>query len=121
MRQRELEVLGQQLFDIWPPDIVGLLNLDDLENVDGPEAGAVAGSHVLVQGLDGFGTGHLAVLLVHVVRAGAGVVADPDTKVLDLLRVFLVDLCKSHASSARDDLIVVPCSTAGGICKPYSS
>jgi len=60
--------------------------------VDGPEAGAVTGGHVLVHGLDCVGAGHIAVLLVHVVGAGAGVVADPDTEVLDLLRVLLVDL-----------------------------
>lgn len=60
--------------------------------MDGPEAGAVTGGHVLVHGLDGVGAGHVTVLLVHVVGAGAGVVADPDTEVLDLERVLLVDL-----------------------------
>lgn len=60
--------------------------------MDGPEAGTVAGGHVGVQSLSGVGAGHLAVLLVHVVGAGAGVVADPDAKVLDLLGVLLVQL-----------------------------
>ena len=49
-------------------------------------------SHVLVKGLDGVGAGELTELLVHVVRAGARVVADPDTKVLDLERLLFVDL-----------------------------
>lgn len=65
----------------------------ELTHVDGPETGAVARGHILVHGLDCVAAGHLAVLLVHVVRAGAGVVADPDTKRLDLLRAGLGDLC----------------------------
>lgn len=60
--------------------------------MDGPEAGTVAGGHVGVESLDGVGAGHLAVLLVHVVGAGAGVVAEPDTEVLDLEGVLLLDL-----------------------------
>ena len=48
--------------------------------------------HVLIQRHDGITAGHLAVLLVHVVRARTRVVADPDTEVLDLERVFLMDL-----------------------------
>jgi hypothetical protein len=57
-----------------------------------PEARSVTGGHILVKGIDGGNTGHLTVLLVHVVSAGAGVVADPDTEVLDLLGALLVDL-----------------------------
>lgn len=60
--------------------------------MDGPEAGTVASGHVGVEGLDGISAGDLTVLLVHVVGAGAGVVADPDAEVLDLLGVLLVDL-----------------------------
>lgn len=60
--------------------------------VDGSEASAVASGHVGVQGLDGVGARHLTVLLVHVVGAGARVVADPDAEVLDLLGVLLVEL-----------------------------
>lgn len=52
----------------------------------------MTGSHVLVESLDGGDTGHLTVLLVHVVGAGARVVLDPDTEVLDLLGLLLVDL-----------------------------
>lgn len=115
MGQGELQVLGQELLDVGALDIVRLLELDDAEDlnllsashswlpvstregrngtyVDGPETGTVAGGHVLVQSLDGLGPGHLTVLLVHVVSAGAGVVADPDTEVLDLQGVLLVDL-----------------------------
>jgi hypothetical protein len=52
----------------------------------------VTGGHILVKSVDGSNAGHLTVLLVHVVGAGARVVADPDTEVLDLLGALLVDL-----------------------------
>lgn len=52
----------------------------------------MTGGHILVQGIDGGDTGHLAVLLVHVVGTGARVVLEPDTEVLDLLGLLLVDL-----------------------------
>lgn len=60
----------------------------------------MAGGHVLVHGLDSLASRHLAVLLVHVVGAGARVVADPDAEVLDLQGVGLVDLVQA------DDLAV---------------
>ena len=60
--------------------------------MDRPEAGTVARGHVGVEGLNGSSAGQLAVLLVHVVGAGAGVVADPDTEVLDLQGLLLVNL-----------------------------
>ena len=60
--------------------------------LDLPEARSVTGGHVLVEGLDGSNAGHLTVLLVHVVSAGARVVSDPDAEVLDLLWALLVDL-----------------------------
>lgn len=68
--------------------------------MNAPESGTVAGSHILVESLDGLGAAHLSVLLVHVVGAGAGIVTDPDAKVLDLERALLVD------DVERDDLAV---------------
>jgi hypothetical protein len=62
--------------------------------VDGAETGTVTGSHVLVESLNSVGAGHLAELLVHVVGAGAGVVTDPDTEVLDLEGTLLIDLSR---------------------------
>jgi hypothetical protein len=32
--QRELEVLGKKLLDVWSADVVGLLDLNDLENLN---------------------------------------------------------------------------------------
>jgi hypothetical protein len=60
--------------------------------VNGAESGTVTSSHVLVQRLNGVGSGHLTELLVHVVGAGAGVVTQPDTEGLDLQGALLVDL-----------------------------
>lgn len=60
--------------------------------VDGPETSTVAGSHVGVERVDSICSGHLTVLLVHVMGARARVVSDPDAEVLDLQGVLLVDL-----------------------------
>lgn len=60
--------------------------------MDGPESSTVAGGHVLVESLDGVRSGHLSVLLVHVVSTGSGVVSDPDAEVLDTEGVLLGDL-----------------------------
>lgn len=108
--KRELQVLGEELLDVRTTDGLGALDLNDLEDlqagiskngrdgcwyktyVNRPEARTVTGGHVLVESLDGVGSRHLAVLLVHVVGAGAGVVTDPDTEVLDLEGALLVNL-----------------------------
>jgi hypothetical protein len=60
--------------------------------VDRPESGTVASGHVLVQALDSINTAELTELLVHVVGARARVVSEPDTEVLDLQGLLLVDL-----------------------------
>jgi len=60
--------------------------------MDRPETSAVPGGHILVEGLDGIGARKLTVLLVHVVGSATGVIADPDSKVLDFLRTLLMDL-----------------------------
>jgi hypothetical protein len=60
--------------------------------VDRPEAGAMPGSHVLVQALDGISAAEVTELLVHVVGTRAGVVTEPDAEVLDLQGLLFVDL-----------------------------
>ena len=60
--------------------------------MDRPEAGTVAGSHVLVEGLDGVRTSELAELLVHVVGSRTRVITKPDAEVLNLQRLLLVNL-----------------------------
>jgi len=32
--QRELEVLGEELLDVWAAEVVGLLDLNNLKNLD---------------------------------------------------------------------------------------
>ena len=64
----------------------------DVTHMNRPETGSMSGSHVLIQSLNGICSRHLPVLLVHIVRAGAGIVSDPDTKVLNLQWAFLKDL-----------------------------
>lgn len=61
-------------------------------HLDRPETGTVPGSHVLVEGGDGIGTGQITDFLVHVVCPGARVVSHPDTKVLHLVGLLLRDL-----------------------------
>lgn len=110
--QRELEVLLEELLDVGAADGVVVLDLNNLQDlqgkgrleiarnrdrvgktyVDGAETGTVTGSHVLVESLNSLGAGHLTELLVHVVGAGARVVADPDTEVLDLEGTLLRNL-----------------------------
>lgn len=100
MGEREGEVLGDELLDVGALDVLALLKLDDAEDVNRPESGAVAGGHVLVESLDGIRSGHLSVLLVHVVCTRSGVVSDPDAEVLDAEGVLLGDLVQA------DDLTV---------------
>lgn len=100
MRERERKVLADELLDVGSLDILGLLDFDDAEDVDRPESSAVAGSHVLVEGLNGVGSRHLSVLLVHVVGTRSRVVSDPDAEVLDAEGVLLGDLVQA------DDLTV---------------
>ena len=74
--------------------------------MDRPETSTVAGSHVLVEGLDGIRTSELTELLVHVVGAGAGVIAEPDTEVLDLQRLLLVDLEGQRRAKGTQNAVV---------------
>ena len=81
--------------------------------MNSPEPSTMARSHVLVHRLHSIAAGHLAVLFVHVVRAGAGVVADPDTEVLHLLGTLLMDLHRyQHPNpSLSISILSIPCSS----------
>ena len=73
VRKGEFEVLGEELLDVWALDIIGLLELDDREDlgsvsilcgrvvgdltyVNGTETGAMSGSHILVHSLNSIGS-----------------------------------------------------------------
>ena len=111
MRKRELEVLREKLLDVGAADRVRAIDFGDTDDLSimsisisfqtvatlstymyRTETGTVTSSHVLIKRLDSVGSAHLTELLVHVVGTRARVVTDPDTKVLDLERTFLVDL-----------------------------
>ena len=74
--------------------------------MDRPETSTVAGSHVLVERLDSVGAGELTELLVHVVGSRAGVVSEPDTEVLDLQRLLLVDLEGQRRAKGTQNAVV---------------
>lgn len=61
-------------------------------HVDRPETRTMPRRHILVQAPHGVRARQLAVLLVHVVRARARIVPDPDTEVLHLQGLLFVDL-----------------------------
>jgi hypothetical protein len=94
VRQGELEVGDQELLDVRAANL-GVRDLSNTDDLNGARAGTVAGSHVRVARLNSGNAGQLAVLLVHVVSSRARVVADPDSKVLDLKGLLLVDLLLS--------------------------
>jgi hypothetical protein len=89
--KRESKLGSKELLDVRTTNI-GVGDLGNADDLDRSKASTVTGSHVLVAGHNSFAAGHLTVLLVHVVSAGARVVTEPDTVVLDLLRTLLVDL-----------------------------
>lgn len=91
MGERELESGLEELLDVRPPDVILLLNLGNTEDLNIPESGTVSGSHVLVHSLDGLGTGKSTELLDHVVGTRSRVVSEPDSEVLNLKRLLLVD------------------------------
>ena len=64
--------------------------------MDRPETRTVTSGHILVEGLDGVRTAELTELLVHVVGTATGVVTDPDTEVLDLQGLLLVNLKETN-------------------------
>lgn len=102
VRQRELEVAGNELLDVWSSQVLELLDLSHLENVDGSETSTVTGGHVLVHVLNGLSTAHSTELLVHVVGTGARVVSEPDAEVLDLHWLLLGNLW-GRGRVKRDD------------------
>lgn len=52
VRKRKFQVLGEELLDVWAANVIGLLNLNDLEDMNRPETSTVPGSHVLVESLN---------------------------------------------------------------------
>lgn len=74
-------------------------------NMNRPKSSSVPCRHVLVERIDRFRPWHLSVFLVHIMCARSRVVSDPNAKVLNLLRAFLVDLCISKCYSPFSTLL----------------
>lgn len=52
MRQRESQVLGEELLDVWAADVVSLLDLDDLEDLHVLSAPAVQWLRIILTWID---------------------------------------------------------------------
>ena len=100
MGEGELDVLLGELHAVDAAEVLGAEGgrPDDL---DGPGTAAVAAGHLVVQLGDGASEGQVAELAVHVVRAGAGVITEPDAVVLDDAGVLLGDLGDVEDLSGR--------------------
>lgn len=84
VRQWELQALGHELLDVLSLNIVGLLQLNNLQDVNVSKSSSVSSSQILVHGLNGTNSGNISVLLVHVVDTRSRLVSDPNTEGLDL-------------------------------------
>ena len=83
VRQGELQVLVS-VHDVLVSLQILISDNGGADDLDGTVASAVGSSHLLVALLDGAEERSVTVLLVHVVSAGARVVSQPDSVVLDL-------------------------------------
>lgn len=116
MGERELQSGLEELSDVRPLDILLLLDLGNSEDLDRPKSSSVSGSHVLVEGLDGVSSGELSELLVQVVSTGSRVVSEPDTEVLDLEGLLLVDLRGKGRKKMIDGQCLHSWSTSQNCC-----
>lgn len=79
--QWEFDLGVVELLDSWPAALASC-NLFHLHDLDGVGTGTVSGTHVSVALCDCTSSGQVPVLPIHVVCATAGVIAQPDAKVL---------------------------------------
>lgn len=93
MWERELNRGIMELLDVWSLALRSF-NLLDFNNLDTVRLCTMASTHVTVGLRHCSGFGHITILSVHVVVAGTRVVAQPDTEILHIARIFLKDLQK---------------------------
>jgi len=74
---------------------ISSLHSGSFNDGDAAMTDTMAGSHFLIELLDGTVKGDIAVLLVGVVDTGTGVVTNPNAKVLNSGRVLLKDFIDS--------------------------
>lgn len=91
MRQWEFQIRFQKLLNVWSSDVILLLDLDNFEDVNRATSRSVPRSHIFVKRVNSVDPAELPVLFVHIVRSTSRVVPNPDTKVLDLQRLLLMN------------------------------
>jgi len=91
VRQRELDPAVHKLLEVLGSQL-GCLDDLHLHDLDRAGSCAMTCTHVTVALGNGAGSRQVAILAVHVVRAAARVVAQPDAKVLNGRRSLLVHL-----------------------------
>mmetsp|Transcript_8627 Transcript_8627/g.18937 ORF Transcript_8627/g.18937 Transcript_8627/m.18937 type:complete len:204 (+) Transcript_8627:99-710(+) len=96
---RELQLRVVHLLDVVAPARGGR-DRRGVDDLDGARVGTVAAGHLGVELADGAVDGDVAVLLVHVVRVGAGLVAQPDAVVLHLVRALVEELVDGEQLAA---------------------
>lgn len=122
VRESELQVLVRE-HDVLVSSQLLIRHHSGLDDLDRSVASTVRSGHLLVALLHSAEERSVTVLLVHVVRAGAGVVAQPDAVVLHLL-VLLVDLPTSRtthptATSFTERISPVPFFIFSSLCMKY--
>ena len=122
VRKSELQVLVRE-HDVLVSSQLLVRHHGGLDDLDRSVASAVRSGHLLVALLHSTKERRVTVLLVHVVSAGAGVVAQPDAVVLHLL-VLLVDLPRSRpahptATSFTERISPVPFFIFSSLCMKY--
>ena len=83
MRNGEFNLGIDELLNVRTTNL-GSFDFSNTDDLDGTETGTMTGSHVHVEGLNGFNTAHGTELLVHVVGTGTGIVTQPNTEILNL-------------------------------------
>jgi len=103
--KRELDLGIVHLLDQWTTTFSGFDSLasDDLDAVG---SGSMSGSHVSVTLCDGSTDSEVSVLPVHVMGSRSGVVSQPDSKVLDLQGLPLLDFL--HGDDLSGGLLELP-------------
>jgi len=91
VRQRKLDLAVQELAEILRPHFRGRNNLN-LHDLNGTWSGSMTCTHIAIALCHSAGCCQVAVFTVHVVRATARVVTQPDTEVLNRGRPLLIYL-----------------------------
>ena len=122
VRQSELHVLVRE-HDVLVSSQLLIGHHSSLDDLNRSVASTVGSGHLLVALLHSAEESSITVLLVHVVSAGAGVVAQPDAVVLHLL-VLLVDLptlrtAHPIATSFTARISPVPFFIFSSLCMKY--